>query len=199
MSGKVVKLAVILGSVREGRFGPVVANWTVEQARQHGRFKVNLVDLAEVDLPLVLGPEPPAIATTDARPAEMAQLTAALDEADAFILVTPEYNRSFPASIKSLIDWHYTQWRAKPIGFVSYGSMSGGLRAVEQLRLVFAEMHAVTVRDCVSFANYWEQFQEDGTLGNPEPAQEAAKDLLNQLGWWAEALLDARANNPYQP
>jgi len=199
MSGKVVKLAVILGSVREGRFGPVVANWIVEQTRQHGKFKVNLVDLAEVDLPLVLGPEPPAIATTGARPAEMAQLTAALDEADAFIVVTPEYNRSFPASIKSLIDWHYIEWRAKPIGFVSYGSTSGGLRAVEQLRLVFAEMHAVTVRDCVSFANYWELFQEDGTLGNPEPARAAAKELLDQLGWWAEALLDARTNNPYQP
>ncbi|RQX01796.1 NADPH-dependent FMN reductase [Micromonospora inaquosa] len=199
MSGKTLRLAIIVGSVREGRFGPIVANWITEQAQQHGTFKVHLVDLAEVDLPLVLGPEPPAIATTDTRPAAMAELTAALNDADAFIIVTPEYNHSFPASIKALIDWHYTEWRAKPIGFVSYGAMSGGLRAVEQLRLIFAEMHSVTVRNCVSFANYWELFQEDGTLADPEPAQLAARDLLNQLGWWGEALLDARTENPYQP
>lgn len=199
MSDRAVRLAVILGSVREGRFGPVVADWIVEQARQHGKFKVDLLDLAEVDLPLVLGPEPPAIATADSRPVGMAPLTSALDAADAFIVVTPEYNRSFPASIKALIDWHYTQWQAKPVGFVSYGATSGGLRAVEQLRLVFAEMHAVGVRDCVSFANYWELFGEDGTLLDPEPAQRAAGNLLDQLGWWAEALLDARADNPYRP
>lgn len=199
MADKVLKLAVILGSVREGRFGPVAANWTVDQAQQHGGFKVTLVDLAEVDLPLVLGAKPPAIATTDVRPAEMVRLTAPLDEADAFIIVTPEYNRSFPASIKSLIDWHYTQWRAKPIGFVSYGAVSGGLRAVEQLRLVFVEMHAVTVRESVSFANYWELLQEDGTLATTEPAQATAKNLLDQLSWWGEALQDARANSPYQP
>ena len=111
----------------------------------------------------------------------MAELTAALNDADAFIIVTPEYNHSFPASIKALIDWHYTEWRAKPIGFVSYGAMSGGLRAVEQLRLIFAEMHSVTVRNCVSFANYWELFQEDGTLADPEPAQAGRRgDLLGQ-------------------
>ncbi|MFC7482549.1 NADPH-dependent FMN reductase [Luedemannella flava] len=157
------------------------------------------VDLAEANLPLVLGPEPPAIATTDPRPADMKQLVAVLDEADAFIVVTPEYNRSFPASIKALIDWTYTEWRAKPIGFVSYGASSGGLRAVEQLRLIFAEMHAVSVRDCVSFANYWELFGEDGTLVDPEPAEAAATTLLGELGWWGEALLDARTNRPYQP
>lgn len=199
MSSKVLRLAVILGSVRQGRFGPVVARWFTEQAQLHGRFKVNLVDLADVDLPLVLGPEPPAIATTDARPAAMAQLTAALAEADAFVVVTPEYNHSFPASVKALIDWHFTEWRAKPVGFVSYGAMSGGLRAVEQLRLVFAEMHAATVRDCVSFANYWESFQEDGTLVDPEPANQAAQGLLDQLGWWGDALLEARTRTPYQP
>nr|WP_239678133.1 NAD(P)H-dependent oxidoreductase [Natronosporangium hydrolyticum] len=199
MSAKILKLAVIVGSVREARFGPVVAEWIAERAEQHGRFKVNLIDLAEVELPLQLGPEPPAIATADSKPPALAQVSAALEEADAFLVVTPEYNHSFPASLKALIDWHFTEWRAKPIGFASYGGASGGLRAVEQLRQVFAEMHATTVRNSVSFANYWESFQEDGSLAEPELAQGAATELLNQLAWWGEALLEARTNNPYQP
>lgn len=199
MSSQVLKLAVILGSVRQGRFGPVVAQWFLGEAQQHGQFSADLIDLAEIPLPLVLPPEPPAISTTDARTAEMADLTRKLEAADVFVVVTPEYNHSFPASIKSLIDWHFTEWRAKPIGFVSYGGLGGGLRAVEQLRLVFAEMHAVTVRDTVSFANYWELFDADGQLTDPDDANSAAKILLDQLAWWGAVLLDARLNNPYNP
>jgi NAD(P)H-dependent FMN reductase len=112
--------------------------------------------------------------------------------------VTPEYNHSFPASIKSLIDWHFTEWRAKPIGFVSYGGIGGGLRAVEQLRLVFAEMHAVTMRDTVSFHSFWEHFDTQGQLINPASPNGAAKMLLDQLSWWSGILHDARRNNPYK-
>jgi NAD(P)H-dependent FMN reductase len=197
MSTEVLQLAVILGSVRQGRFGPVLARWFVDEAQQHGQFNVDLIDLAETPLPLVLPPEPPAIATRDTRPAGMADLTQKLQAADAFVMVTPEYNHSFPASIKSLIDWHFTEWRAKPVGFVSYGGIGGGLRAVEQLRLVFAEMHGVTVRDTVSFHSYWELFNADGRLRNPEGPQGAAKVLLDQLAWWGTVLHDARLNNPY--
>ena len=69
--------------------------------------------------------------------------------------MTPEYNHSFPAALKNVIDWHGPQWHVKPVGFVSYGGISGGLRAVEQLRLVFAELHAVGIRDTVSFHSAW--------------------------------------------
>jgi len=199
MSRDVLKLAVVLGSVREGRFGAVVARWFVDEAQQHGQFGVDLIDLAEVPLPLVLPPEPPAIARTDTRPAEMAGLAERLAAADAFVVVTPEYNHSFPASIKSLIDWHFAEWRAKPVGFVSYGGVGGGLRAVEQLRLVFAEMHAVTVRDTVSFHCFWELFDTQGRLVSPEGPHGAAKVLLDQLSWWGAVLHDARLNSPYNP
>ncbi|MQA11574.1 MAG: NADPH-dependent FMN reductase [Pseudonocardiaceae bacterium] len=187
MSDHTLDLAVILGSVRDGRFGSVAAKWFADKAHQHGQFKVNLIDLAETPLPLELGSQPP----------EMAPLTEKLATADAFVVVTPEYNHSFPASIKSLVDWHFVEWRAKPIGFVSYGGIAGGSRAVEQLRLVFAEMHAVTVRDSVSFANYWELFDADGRLVEPEGPNGAAKILLDQLAWWGAALHDARLANPY--
>jgi hypothetical protein len=77
---------------------------------------------------------------------QFAGVSPRLTSAEAFVIITPEYNHSFPASLKNLIDWHYTQWQAKPIGFVSYGGLGGGLRAVEQLRQVFAELHAMTER-----------------------------------------------------
>jgi NAD(P)H-dependent FMN reductase len=82
---------------------------------------------------------------------EVASITLRLANADAFVVVTPKYNHNFPAPLKNAIDWRYNKWRAKPVGFVSYGGMGGGLRAVEQLRQVFAELHAVTVRDAVNF------------------------------------------------
>jgi NAD(P)H-dependent FMN reductase len=196
MSDERLNLAVILASVRQRRFGPVVANWFSSEARRHGEFDVTLIDLAEAPLPPVLGPEPPAIATNDARPAEMALLTQQLESADAFVIVTPEYNRSYPASIKTLIDWHFTEWRTKPVGFVSYGGPAGGLRAVEHLRLVLAELHAVTMRHTVSFTKYWELFDDKGEPNKPETLEESAA-LLKELAWWARVLRDARISRPY--
>jgi NAD(P)H-dependent FMN reductase len=198
VSTDMLKLAVIIGSVREGRFGPVPGQWFLGEAEKHGEFTVDLVDLAQAHLPLALPPVPPAMWTGEETPEEMADLTRRLDEADAFVVVTPEYNHSFPASLKCLIDWHFTQWRAKPVGFVSYGGVSGGLRAIEHLRQVFAEMHAVTVRDTVSFPNFWEQFDPEGQPVDPDGPNGAAKILLDQLVWWAAALREARAKTPYQ-
>lgn len=83
------------------------------------------------------------------------------------------------------------------MGFVSYGGAAGGVRAVEHLRNVFAELHTVTMRDTVTFANYWEQFDSTGQLREPERAHGEAKLLLDQLGWWAAALHPARQERPY--
>ena len=117
--------------------------------------------------------------------------------ADAFAVVTPEYNHSYPAGLKNAIDWHNRQWHAKPVGIVSYGGISGGLRATEHLRQVFAELHAVTMRDTVSFHNVWGYLDEGDSLSAPEPSESAAKVLLVQLGWWARALADAKSKVPY--
>ncbi|HEY8523591.1 MAG TPA: NAD(P)H-dependent oxidoreductase [Acidimicrobiales bacterium] len=142
------RLAVIVGSVREGGFGPVAASWVADRARDHGAFDVDVIDLADVELPLVLPAESPKLAG-DAypRPPAMADLTARLDAADALILVTPEYNHSYPASLKAAIDWHFTQWTAKPVAFVSCGGAAGGRHAVLHLENVLTELHAVTIRD----------------------------------------------------
>lgn len=186
MSTTPLRLAVVIGSTRPGRLGGRVGRWFAGEAAQHDGVDVDLIDLLEVDLPAALG-EHPSIEAYGAR----------LADADAFVLVTPEYNHGYPASLKQGIDVASTQWNAKPVGFVSYGGMSGGLRAVEQLRQVLAEVHAVTVRDTVSFHNPWSLFGEDGALLEPHGCDVAAKVMLDQIVWWGQALRTARADRPY--
>lgn len=187
MSTAPLQVAVITASTREGRFGPTVAQWLANRAASHGDMAVDPIDLADHPVSTVLSTTPdPA----------MAGLSARLAAADAFVVVTPEYNHSYPAALKAVIDWHYDQWQAKPVGFVSYGGLSGGTRAVEHLRPVFAEVHATTVRHTVSFHNCWDKFDADGAALDPM-ADAAAKTMLDQLTWWGHALRTARETIPY--
>lgn len=192
MSTAPLRLAVINSSVREGRFGPTVARWFVTRSGQRADVEVDLIDLADHPLPHELSHSP-----ADEVAGLLSAVSPRLAAAEAFVVVTPEYNHSYPASLKTLIDWHRTQWLAKPVGFVSYGGLSGGLRSVEHLRPVFAELHAVTVRDCVSFHNVWGQFDGSGALTEPTAATSAAKALLDQLVWWGVSLREAREKRPY--
>ncbi|MEU9605842.1 NAD(P)H-dependent oxidoreductase [Streptomyces sp. NPDC048057] len=189
-----LRVAVIVGSTRNDRFGPTPANWIAERARSHGGFDIEYVDLLEARLPDVLAgddeqvPLPPPVEALGAR----------LAAADAFIVVTPVYNRGYPASLKTAVDWFFDQWSAKPVGFVSYGGTGGGLHAVEQLRQVFNEVHAATIRNTISFANFWDKFDDRGRPVEYEAAQAAAKTFLDQLTWWAHALREARSKHPYK-
>jgi NAD(P)H-dependent FMN reductase len=183
-----LNLSIIIGSTREGRFGPRVAGWFASVVREHGAFGTDVIDLAEADLPATLSSEPsPAVEAYRTR----------LARADAFAVVTPEYNHGYPAPLKQAIDLAYTEWQAKPVTFVSYGGLSGGLRAVEQLRLVFAELHATTTRDVVSLHNPWSLFDADARIHEPTGAEAAAKTVLDRMEWWARALRDARRSMPY--
>jgi NAD(P)H-dependent FMN reductase len=174
------RIAVIVGSTREGRVGGEVADWFVGIAKQRDDIDVELVDLVDYRFPARFPEE-----VTD----EMNRFTAAIDRADGFVVVTPEYNRSFPASLKQAIDYAYDEWHAKPVGFVSYGCRSRGHHAVAALRVVFADLHTVAVRDEVAL---------DLMETQPGPAWEpAAGTLLDQLVWWGDALRTARAARPY--
>ncbi|WP_019806698.1 NADPH-dependent FMN reductase [Saccharomonospora halophila] len=180
------RLVVLVGSTRRERFCPVPADWFAAEVRAHGALSVEVLDLAGFDLPQSLDTTP-----------DVTALGERLADADAFVVVTPEYNHSFPSALKTAIDHYHSEWQAKPVAFVSYGGMGGGLRAVEQLRLVFAELHAVTMRNTVSFHNYPTVFGEDGTPSEAASASAAAKQMLDQLAWWAVALRRARAEHPY--
>jgi NAD(P)H-dependent FMN reductase len=184
-----LSVLVVVGSTREGRFGPVPARWIAERAAARDDLDVTLVDLLDADLPAVMpaGPHP-----------AVAAWAAQVGAADAVVVVTPEYNHSVPASLKQAIDLVGPEWRATPIGLVSYGGMSGGLRASEHLRQVFAELHATTVRDTISFHGAAVCFGEDGQPRDREGTDAAATVLLDQLAWWGHALRDARQRRPYR-
>jgi NAD(P)H-dependent FMN reductase len=177
-----VRVAVIIGSTRVGRVGPTVAQWFARQARFRPDVDVDLLDLAELDLPMVLSSAPDdAVAAYRRR----------LELADAFVVVTPEYNHSYPAALKQAIDLNTGEFARKPVAFVSYGGLSGGLRAVEHLRAVFAEARATTIRETVSFHGTITNFDADGWPLDPA-AGEAALVLLDDLAWWATTLRAGR-------
>lgn len=176
-------IAVIYGSAREGRFGDTVTSWVVDTLKTDKDLSIETLDPQQLNLPAAhVGADHPGVA----------QLQSTLAEADAFIVVTPEYNHSFPGELKLMIDAAKDQWKRKPLAFVSYGGVSGGLRAVEQLRLVFAELHVVTMRDVVSFAQAWDRFDDAGQPKDLEGTNGALHHMMTDLKWWAAALRDAR-------
>jgi NAD(P)H-dependent FMN reductase len=187
MSVPPIHVALLVGSTREGRFGHVVARWCAARLARRDDIELDVVDLADVELPA---------RHTRQRSAAVDDYVAHLARADAFVVVTPEYNHSFPASLKHAIDLVHEEWQRKPVAFVSYGGLSGGLRAVEHLRQVFAELHAATMRDTVSFHNPWPQFDDRGELRDTaaaSAAEAAVSTMADQLVWWADALRVARA------
>ncbi len=150
-------LAVIYGSARQGRFCDTVANWLIREIWDSTVFNLTVIDPARLRASRGVG--------AAVNPGEWLERKVA--DADAFLVVTPEYNHGYPAALKELIDSVYEPWHAKPVAFVSYGGASGGIRAVEQLRQVFGELHAVTLRDGVQFAKAWSKFDAAGNLYKP--------------------------------
>ncbi|RMI31842.1 NADPH-dependent FMN reductase [Nocardia stercoris] len=180
-----LRLEVIVASVRPGRFAPVVADWFLRTARADPAFEVGVLDLLTTPLPADLSETP-----------EVEAYRQRIGAADAFVVVTSEYNHGYPASVKTALDIVKHEWRAKPVGFVGYGGLSGGLRAVEQLRQVVAELHMVSIRETVSFHEAKRKFDRDGNTADGA-AIDAAGRLLRQLAWWGGALRTARASDPY--
>lgn len=180
-----LRLEVIVASVRPERFAPVVADWYLRTVREWLEFDAGVLDLLDTPLPVDL-------TETSAVRAYRKRLAAA----DAFVAITSEYNHGYPASLKTALDIAKREWRGKPIAFVSYGGLSGGLRAVEQLRQVVAEIHMVSVRETVSFHQAKRQFDATGTPTDGA-ALDAVERQLRQLAWWGRHLRAARAADPY--
>ncbi len=183
-----LRIAIIVGSTREGRFAKTVSDWLDSRARLRGELEIDVIDLAEARLPAIL-----PMVNDEATEAYVQRIALA----DGFVMVTPEYNHSYPASLKQAIDVAQSEWHAKPVAFVSYGGMSGGIRSVEHLRAVFPEVHAMTIRNVVSLHNVWALFNEFGQLHEPEGCNAAVDALFQQLTWWARALSSARAEADY--
>lgn len=139
------RLGVVIASVRPGRVGGVVGEWVAQAARAHGGFDVDVIDLAEIDLPF--GDEPAHPASGKYTHDHTRVWSRRVASCDGFVLVTPEYNHGYPASLKNALDTVNKEWWYKPVGFASYGGVSGGLRAVQQLKQVVAFLRMVPMAE----------------------------------------------------
>jgi len=183
-----LKIAVIIGSTRPGRVGESVAKWVYELAKRRTEAEFELVDVKEFNLPLLDEPAPPAMGQYSQEHTKT--WAAKINSFDGYVFVTPEYNHGIGAALKNAIDFVYLEWNNKAAGFVSYGS-AGGVRAVEHLRLVMAEVQVATVRnqDALSLFTDFENY----TTFKPAAHQEkSVNQLLDQLIAWSGALKTLR-------
>jgi len=183
-----LKLAIILGSTRPGRKGEAVARWVYDIAKSRGDSEVELVDIKDFDLPLLDEPAPPSMGQY-IHP-HTKRWSEKIDAFDAFVFVTPEYNRGPSGALKNAIDFLYREWNNKAAGFVGYGS-AGGTRAVEQLRLVMGELQVADVRAQVMLSLFTDF--ENFSVFAPGPRQEKSVNaMLDQVNAWGGALKPLR-------
>ncbi len=179
-------LQIIIASTRPGRVGPSVASWIHQRAIAHGGFDVELIDLAEVNLPMFDEPNHPRLHQYVHQHTK--DWSATIDRADAFIFVIPEYNYGFNAAIKNAIDYLNAEWKHKPVGFVSYGGVGAGTRAVQMLKQVITALSMVPVFDAVNIP-FIQQFLDDERKLQPNDIMEtAATSMLNELVRWTASL-----------
>jgi len=185
------KLAIVVGSIRPNRFAEHAAHWIEEIARQRGDFEVELIDLKDYPMPLFAEQASSAWAPSQDEVARRWQKK--VDEFDAFIFTAAEYNRGPTAVLKNALDYAYTEWNNKPVSFVGYGGV-GGARAVEQLRLNAIELQMAPIRTAVhiQLPVYLAVIKEGKKLAEFDHLNQSAKDMLDQLAWWTDALTTAR-------
>ena len=171
-------LTVIIGSTRPGRAGQPIGEWFAEHARAHGGFDVEVADLAEIGLPLLDEPNHPRLEQYTNQHTK--DWSARIDRADAVVFVTPEYNYGYPATIKNAIDYLHREWRDKPVGFVSYGGVAAGTRAVQQLKQVVTTLRMVPVFDSVNIP-FHAALIKDGKFQPSDVLNQAADTMLDEL------------------
>lgn len=189
-----LKLNIIIGSTRPGRVGPTVARWVHEAALEGGQFDVELVDLADFDLPLLDEAAHPAMQKYEHEHTK--RWSRSVASADAFLFVTPEYDYFAPAALVNAIQCLSREWTYKPAAVVSYGGVSGGLRSAQVLRSLLANLNMVAINQPVPVPFVRNHIGEDGVF-RPEPAMtDGAGKLLAELHKWAVALKPMREPKP---
>lgn len=183
-----IRTAIIIGSTRPNRNGEAVARWVFDIARRRADAEFELVDLRDFNLPLLDEPVPPAMGQYSKEHTKV--WSAKIDSFDSFVFVTPEYNHSTSGALKNALDFIYKEWNNKSAGFVSYGS-AGGARAVEQLRLIMAELQIADVRAQVMLSLFTDF--ENMSVFKPDPRHEkSVNTMLDQVTAWGKALKSLR-------
>jgi NAD(P)H-dependent FMN reductase len=185
------KLLTIIASTRPERVGLPVGTWFQDQARTHGGFELDLADLYELDLPLLDEPNHPRMQKYTKAHTEA--WSATVDSADAVVIVTAEYNYGYPAALKNAIDYLHHEWRYKPVGFVSYGGVAAGTRAVQQLKQVVGALQLFAVSNSVNIPFVTQFLDDDRVIQANDVMIQAAGAMLDELVVVEAALKPLRA------
>lgn len=180
------KLHVILASTRPGRAGEPIAEWFVARAREHGAFDVELLDLADIALPMMDEPNHPRLRRYEHQHTK--DWSATINAADAVVMVTPEYNYGYPAPLKNAIDYLHFEWQHKPVAFVSYGGVAAGTRAVQQLKQVVTTLKMFPLFEAVSIPFHTQFIDDEGVLQANDVMEGAATAMLDELVLVEESL-----------
>lgn len=185
-----LKIKVILGSTRPNRFSEKPGAWIFAQLQKQPDANSELLDLRDYPMPFFQEPISPSSKKEPYKEPNVVKWTAKIREADAFIIVTPEYNHGYPAVLKNALDYVYQEWNNKPIAFVTYGSAMGA-RSVEQLREVAIELQMAPIRNAIHLP--WSTVEAANKEEEAfKPFEQKAGGLFDQLIWWGSALKAAR-------
>jgi len=185
-------LQIVIVSTREQRQGPAVARWFHMQAEKHAGFELELIDLAEVNLPLLDEPHHPRLANYMHEHTK--RWSAIVSRADAFVFVTPEYNYGSPPSLVNALDYLLREWAYKPVAFVSYGGISGGTRSVQMTKQIVTSLRMMPIVEAVNIPMFTQYIDRHTHEFTPTEVQEkAAVAMLDELARWAAALAPLRA------
>jgi NAD(P)H-dependent FMN reductase len=185
------KLHIIIGSTRPGRIGPSIARWFSDYTAEHGKFEPVLVDLADFNLPVFDEPEHPM--KQNYRHAHTKAWAASVSAADAFVFVTPEYNYAPPPALVNAFNYLSREWNYTPVGFVSYGGISGGLRSVQVAKQIVTTLKMMPIPEGVPMPMVFQNLDETGNLNAPDIYKTSAATMLDELFRWTEALKSLRA------
>ena len=189
LRGLMPSLHVVVVSTRPGRGGLAVGKWFEERAREHAGFDVTLVDLAEVNLPLLDEPKHPRF--QDYTHEHTKKWSAIVSAADAFVFVTPEYNYGMAPTLLNALDFLFREWNYKPAAFVSYGGVSGGTRSQQMAKLVITSLRMMPIPEAVTIP-FYERAMKGGVFAGDEIQAKAAKGMLDELLRWTNALRPMR-------
>lgn len=185
------KLQILIASTREQRGGAAVAEWFVEEAKKHGQFELQLVDLKEVNLPLLDEPHHPSLRRYEHDHTKAWSRTIAA--ADAFVFVVPEYNYGMPPALLNALDYLLHEWSYKPAGFVSYGGVSGGTRSVQMTKQVLTSLKVVPLPEGVVLPFFTKSLDADKRFEPGEALKKPVTTMLDELLRWTNALRSLRS------
>ncbi len=174
-----LRLQVVIGSTRPGRVGLPVTEWFLSQVEEYGKYDVDLVDLLELDLPFMNEPNHPRLQNYTHQHTK--DWSARVQAADAYVFVMPEYNYGFSAPLKNALDYLHHEWHYKPVGFVSYGGVSAGTRAVQMMKEVVSAFRMMPVVEAVTIPFIREFIGEDGKVHPNQIMNDAAAAMLQEI------------------